>query len=389
MSNFISQYTGLQIEEKLTKAGTAVQPDGLTKSAVGLSNVDNTSDTDKPISTATQTALDAKQDTLVSGTNIKTVGGQTLLGSGDIPAGGLSYLTEVRNATAPNTTVPVHGVIASGTETNIDLVLSPKGTGALVARTPNSSSTGGNKRGANAVDLQAIRSTAAQVASGLCSVIVGGRDNTASGYYSAVFCGDTNTASNDYSAVSGGFSNTASGYCSAVSGGRGNTASGSYSVIPGGRLATTNSIQGLFAYGFNGAADGQNQMSFWGGRLQTTDATATRITADAAVASAINQLTLRTNSTFRVKGTVVARNTSTNDSKEWTFEALIKRGSNASATSVTGTPSITSTFADTAAASWSIAVTADTTNGALAITATGAAATAIRWTAVVHSIEVA
>jgi len=37
-----------------------------------------------PISTATQTALDAKQATLVSATNIKTVNGNNLLGSGDI-----------------------------------------------------------------------------------------------------------------------------------------------------------------------------------------------------------------------------------------------------------------------------------------------------------------
>lgn len=42
------------------KADTAVQPAGLTKSAVGLSNVDNTSDANKPVSTATQTALNLK-----------------------------------------------------------------------------------------------------------------------------------------------------------------------------------------------------------------------------------------------------------------------------------------------------------------------------------------
>ena len=41
-------------------------PHGVTKSQVGLSNVDNTSDADKPISTATQTALDDKAD-LVGG----------------------------------------------------------------------------------------------------------------------------------------------------------------------------------------------------------------------------------------------------------------------------------------------------------------------------------
>jgi hypothetical protein len=37
-----------------------------------------------PISTATQLALDEKQATLVSATNIKTVNSQSLLGSGDI-----------------------------------------------------------------------------------------------------------------------------------------------------------------------------------------------------------------------------------------------------------------------------------------------------------------
>lgn len=57
----------------------------LNKSAVGLGNVDNTSDASKPISTAVQTALNAKQDTLVSGSNIKTINGNSVLGSGDIP----------------------------------------------------------------------------------------------------------------------------------------------------------------------------------------------------------------------------------------------------------------------------------------------------------------
>jgi hypothetical protein len=54
------------------------------KTALALNNVDNTSDANKPVSTATQSALNAKQDTLVSGTNIKTVNGTSVLGSGNI-----------------------------------------------------------------------------------------------------------------------------------------------------------------------------------------------------------------------------------------------------------------------------------------------------------------
>lgn len=46
----------------------------LTSADVGLSNVDNTLDVNKPVSTATQTALNLKQNTLTAGTNISIVG---------------------------------------------------------------------------------------------------------------------------------------------------------------------------------------------------------------------------------------------------------------------------------------------------------------------------
>lgn len=59
-----------------------------SKTSLGLENVDNTSDANKPISTATQTALDAKQATLVSTTNIKTINGSSVLGSGDLTVSG-------------------------------------------------------------------------------------------------------------------------------------------------------------------------------------------------------------------------------------------------------------------------------------------------------------
>jgi len=44
--------------------GNTGNPHDVTKAQVGLGNCDNTSDLNKPISTATQTALDAKQDAL-------------------------------------------------------------------------------------------------------------------------------------------------------------------------------------------------------------------------------------------------------------------------------------------------------------------------------------
>lgn len=80
----------------------------LDKTDIGLGNVDNTSDANKPISSATQTALNGKQDTLVSGTNIKTVNSNTLLGSGDVVIDkssiGLGNVANVDTTNASNIT---------------------------------------------------------------------------------------------------------------------------------------------------------------------------------------------------------------------------------------------------------------------------------------------
>jgi hypothetical protein len=82
---------GLDTKEPTITAGTTGQYyrgdktfQTLDKTAVGLGNVDNTSDANKPVSSAQQTALDGKQDTLVSGTNIKTINSESLLGAGNI-----------------------------------------------------------------------------------------------------------------------------------------------------------------------------------------------------------------------------------------------------------------------------------------------------------------
>jgi len=98
LSNSLANYTtsanlatALAGKENVITAGTTAQYwrgdktwQTLDKTSVGLSNVSNTADADKPTSTATQTALNAKQSTLVSGSNIKTVNGNSILGSGDL-----------------------------------------------------------------------------------------------------------------------------------------------------------------------------------------------------------------------------------------------------------------------------------------------------------------
>jgi hypothetical protein len=97
------------------------------KTSLALNNVDNTSDANKPVSSATQTALDAKQATLVSGTNIKTINSTSILGSGNIAissavawggiTGTLSTQTDLQ--TALDLKVDENAAITGATKTKI------------------------------------------------------------------------------------------------------------------------------------------------------------------------------------------------------------------------------------------------------------------------------
>lgn len=61
-----------------------------------LNNVENTADLSKPVSTATLTVFNTKQDALVSGLNISTVNGQSLLtGSPLVIARGATSLNRI------------------------------------------------------------------------------------------------------------------------------------------------------------------------------------------------------------------------------------------------------------------------------------------------------
>jgi hypothetical protein len=62
-------------------------PTGITKSDVGLANVDNTTDAGKPISTATQTALDLKLASATAATTYAPLASPTFTGTVTLPSG--------------------------------------------------------------------------------------------------------------------------------------------------------------------------------------------------------------------------------------------------------------------------------------------------------------
>ena len=86
--------------------------------------------------------------------------------------------------------------------------------------------------------------------------------------------------------------------------------------------------------------------------------------------------------------TVAGTITGTYNSAMWSFEGGIQRQSSAAGTRLVGTPQLNRVATDPGASAWSIAITADTTNGGLAITVTGVTATTIRWVAKLETTEV-
>jgi hypothetical protein len=220
------------------------------------------------------------------------------------------------------------------------------------------------------------------------SAILGGGSNTCSANFTAILGGQSNNASASGAAVAGGHSNTSSGVDSLAAGFT-CTADGSYSFAHGTR-ATTRGVQGMDAQSSGQfAALGDSQSSRLVLRVSTTNATTTAATSDAAAAATTNTSLLVNSSAFLFKAMVVGRQNTTGDAAAFEITGLIKRGANAAATALVGTPTVTAIAADAGASTWTAVAAANTTNGTLEIRVTGEAAKTIRWTAVVETTEVA
>lgn len=338
-------------------------------------------------------------------------------------SGALTNFTESVNSSSPNGTIPVVRLIATNAATNVDVALAPKGSGALLSAIPDGTSTGGNKRGVNAVDWQTLRSGADNVASGDYSSIIGGAFGKATNTGATVIGGESNLASGQH-AVAGGRSCTASANRSvaigesctasninATSFGISNTSSGGYSFTVGSTNTATTSYG--VAMGYNCRSDGAGSFAMgqyadvrttagvrvWAGgqfatrgdaqiregvmRISSTNATPVELTTDGGAASgATNRLVPPSNSAAHISGRIVARDSAGN-AASWDFKLLAK---NVGGTLTIVGQSFVSAFADAGAAAWTAA--ASVGSPGIIFSVTGAAVTTIKWVSSFESLEV-
>jgi hypothetical protein len=281
----------------------------------------------------------------------------------------------------------------NSTQTNVDAVFSPKGDGGFSLQQADGTTAGGNARGTRSVDLQTSRAAATQVASGNFS-FANGYSSTASGTYSFTN-GNLCTSSGMYS-FTNGYNSIASGTYSFTNGAN-CTASGTYSSATG--TLCTSSGDYSFATGYGSIASYIGSITHSSGgtlgagasqshkmilQALTTDSTPTVLTANLLAAGTTNQLVMKNSQSktfIAIVNSVVSGSTTRGGS--WIIKGRVSRGTNAGTTVINFSTIETLWNPD----AMTIAVTADTTNGAATFTITGVTATSIRTTAVIDCSE--
>jgi len=218
------------------------------------------------------------------------------------------------------------------------------------------------------------------------ATVGGGSGNVASATGSTIGGGVTNTANGTNATIAGGTGGTASGTASGITHGSANTASGSYSRSGGANAVADHYGEDAFAAG-SFSVGGDAQVSTLVARAPVSgantgelflDQSAQRITLADNTAYDFRLVTLcyARGSSGTVPNTVVGR---------WVTEGAIYRKTGAATTTMF---SNTKTADAANTAGFDLVASADTTNGALAISGTGKASHAVYFVSRVHLVKI-
>lgn len=389
----------------ITDAYTKAEVDGLIPSSYAWSAI-----------TSTPTTLSGYGIT----SGLKTINGNSIFGLGDITisggGGGLTYFLDGANTTAPNDIVPIHYLSPVSTETDVDVAIIPKGNGSITSSLfVSGSATLLDKCGYNSVNLQLQTTASDQVPSSPYGCLIGGYGNAiehnstlSSGWFSVIIGGSSNKMAlyggniPQRAVIIGGQSNVISSYSDnsvilggtlnslldgasqcAILGGSGSTITSASSCVVMGTGVLANKIGAVYIGGSsNLGVAGDSQSYFIKLSAQTTGAGATLLTAYGNPSLNYNtaQMEVIPNGAIVFVGEVVAKQQNSTNGSAWKVEGWAVRSA---AGTVTIKAQTITAFAGNIG--WSLALAADSVNGVVKLTFTGAAATNIK---VVASIKV-
>lgn len=209
---------------------------------------------------------------------------------------------------------------------------------------------------------------------------------------SFVIGGYSNTVTGDSSGAVGGSSNSITGGAGGSFGSTNSSTLAGNSIILGGTYGGNRFIQGHVSipasYAPVAFTAGASQAGMLVLGAVTTNSTPKVLTSAnyGGMTFDFNQLSLPSSqaAAYYFKGTVVAY-INYGASKGWTFEGIMKTGL---PSGFVGTPTITSGFSDAAASSWTVTLSFDSANRALAVSVVGASSDTVRWVCKLETTEV-
>ena len=358
-----------------------------------------------------------------SGDNSVAIGNDAQATSTNSIAIGSTYNGSGARATTGTGAIAIGGSRATGTESFAAMIGSNSSSGAqgtnsvAIGFGANATNTSSHAIGSNttssgygslAIGREAYsiadRSTAItnSYASGSAAFAAAITNNTSS--YGAtgsnsVAIGRLAKATGSHSLAIGGYNNFAAGAAAvSIGGNQANKAFGNASFCIGGWQAWNEATDdNSFAMGEGAKSAVKGKLAYAGGRFNiigdaqggqfilradTTDATATALTTNNSTAGSTNQIVAASDTCITFDGTITAMQNGAQAYASWKIEGLLVNDGGTTTLANSATTAISN------ADGWGMALSADNTNNALAITVTGEASHNILWVANIRTTEV-
>ena len=265
-------------------------------------------------------------------------------------------------------------------------------TGPVAAGTQSVAIAGAYASGTDSFAAAIANNTSSYGATSANSIAMGYQAKAPTNYAVAI---GAETQSRNWYGISIGYQNDNGTADKALTLGWQNTTSGNRSVVIGDNNDCTvadayalgtqakSSVRGKYAYASGQfAAVGDAQGGQFILRADTTDATATVLTTNNNSNLAANQIVAASDTCITFDGTITAMQNGAQAYASWKIEGLLVNDGGTTTLANSATTVIQNL------SSWGMALSADNTNNALAITVTGEAAHNIRWVANIRTTEV-